>query len=85
MARRATMIVTPTRVVRLEVCERFSGQTGESRRGSPRPTFLLRPLPPNQAGETTRRLGIEDEFLLFVGTIEPRKNLLTWFVPLQKC
>jgi glycosyltransferase involved in cell wall biosynthesis len=24
-----------------------------------------------------RRLGIEDDFLLFVGTIEPRKNLLT--------
>ena len=34
-------------------------------------------MPRNQAIEATRRLGIEDDFLLFVGTIEPRKNLLT--------
>jgi glycosyltransferase involved in cell wall biosynthesis len=34
-------------------------------------------LPPNQTLETTRRLGLDDNFLLFVGTIEPRKNLLT--------
>src|SRR5712692_11062019 len=30
-----------------------------------------------KVAETKRRLGIEDEFILFVGTIEPRKNLLT--------
>jgi glycosyltransferase involved in cell wall biosynthesis len=30
-----------------------------------------------EAFETKRRLGIEDDFILFVGTVQPRKNLLT--------
>ncbi len=33
-------------------------------------------MPAKQARQTKERLGIEDEFVLFVGTIEPRKNLL---------
>ena len=77
MARRATMIVTPTRAVRLEVCERLKVKPEKvvAVHHAPRPCF--RPLPLNQTIETTRRLGIDDDFLLFVGTIEPRKNLLT--------
>jgi glycosyltransferase involved in cell wall biosynthesis len=77
MARRATIIVTPTRSVRLEVCERLRVKPERvvAVHHAPRPCF--RPLPPNQTIETRRRLGIEDDFLLFVGTIEPRKNLLT--------
>ena len=34
-------------------------------------------MPAEQTVETRRRLGIEDEFILFVGTREPRKNLPT--------
>lgn len=77
MARRATIIVTPTRAVRLEVCERLRVKPERvvAVHHAPRPCF--RPLPPNQTIETRRRLGIDDDFLLFVGTIEPRKNLLT--------
>jgi glycosyltransferase involved in cell wall biosynthesis len=77
MARRATMIITPTEAVRLEVCERLkvSAQKIVAVHHAPRPCF--RPLPPEQTIETRSRLGIDDEFLLFVGTIEPRKNLLT--------
>ncbi|MDQ2921612.1 MAG: glycosyltransferase family 4 protein [Acidobacteriota bacterium] len=77
MARRATMIVTPTRAVRLEVCERLNVKPEKviAVHHAPRPCF--RPLPANQTIETTTRLGIDDDFLLFVGTIEPRKNLLT--------
>ena len=77
MARRATMIVTPTRVVRLEVCERFRIKAEKVVAVHHAPRSCFRPLPPNQKLETTRRLGLEDDFLLFVGTIEPRKNLLT--------
>ena len=77
MARRATMIVTPTEVVRLEVCERFRIKPERVVAVHHAPRSCFRPLPPGQASETTRRLGIEDDFLLFVGTIEPRKNLLT--------
>jgi glycosyltransferase involved in cell wall biosynthesis len=77
MARRATMIITPTRAVRLEVCERLkvSPEKVVAVHHAPRPSF--RPLPPSQTLETRNRLGIDDDFLLFVGTIEPRKNLLT--------
>lgn len=77
MARRATIIVTPTKAVRLEVCERLRVKPERvvAVHHAPRPCF--RPLPPNHTIETRRRLGIDDDFLLFVGTIEPRKNLLT--------
>lgn len=77
MARRATMIVTPTQVVRLEVCERFRIKPEKVVAVHHAPRSCFRPLSLEQASETTRRLGIEDDFLLFVGTIEPRKNLLT--------
>jgi glycosyltransferase involved in cell wall biosynthesis len=42
---------------------------------APRNTFV--PLEARATAETRRRLCVEDQFLLFVGTIEPRKNLLT--------
>jgi glycosyltransferase involved in cell wall biosynthesis len=77
MARRATMIVTPTSVVRLEVCERLRIKPEKVVVVHEAPRGCFRPLAPNQSLETTKRLGIEDDFLLFVGTIEPRKNLLT--------
>lgn len=76
MARRATMIITPTRAVRSEVCERL--HVGPEKvvavHHAPRPCF--RPCSPSETIETRTRLGIDDDFLLFVGTIEPRKNLL---------
>jgi glycosyltransferase involved in cell wall biosynthesis len=34
-------------------------------------------MQPGEAEEVRRRLGVEDVFILFVGTIEPRKNLIT--------
>jgi alpha-1,3-rhamnosyl/mannosyltransferase len=36
----------------------------------------LRPLPPTQVAEELQRLGLPPRYLLYVGTIEPRKNLL---------
>jgi glycosyltransferase involved in cell wall biosynthesis len=77
MARRATMIVTPTNSVRLELCQRLRIKPEKVVVVHEAPRSCFRPLPPNQTLETTRRLGIDDDFLLFVGTIEPRKNLLT--------
>lgn len=77
MARRATMIVTPTSAVRLEVCRRLNLKPEKVVAVHLAPRAGFRPLPLNQTFETTRRLGLDDDFLLFVGTIEPRKNLLT--------
>ncbi|MFL5801392.1 MAG: glycosyltransferase family 4 protein [Roseiflexaceae bacterium] len=36
----------------------------------------FRPLPPAEAEPVRRRLGLPERFLLFVSTIEPRKNLV---------
>ncbi len=35
----------------------------------------FRPLPPGQVADFRQRSGLPDRFLLFVGTLEPRKNL----------
>jgi glycosyltransferase involved in cell wall biosynthesis len=76
MARTATLIVTPSESVRREVVEHL-GVPSEKVRAVPEAArSIFRPLPPEQTIEARRRLGVEDEFLLFVGTIEPRKNLL---------
>jgi glycosyltransferase involved in cell wall biosynthesis len=76
MARRATMIVTPSSAVRQEVCEllKVSPDKVVAVHHAPRAEF--KPLAREQTIETRNRLGIDDSFLLFVGTIEPRKNLV---------
>ena len=60
-----------------EICEHF---------GVPAEKVAVVPLAPRRAfrfvvevesAEVLRRLGVEAEFILFVGTVEPRKNLLT--------
>src|SRR5215218_34512 len=72
MAKRASKIITPSNSVKTELCEAFGihpdkvSVTPEA----PRPVFKKKKDP-----ELLRRLGIEGDFILFVGTIEPRKNL----------
>ena len=76
MARKAKLIITPSELVKTEVCEhlRIEAKKVFVTPLAPRATF--KPMPLDQTVETRRRLSIEDDFLLFVGTIEPRKNLL---------
>jgi glycosyltransferase involved in cell wall biosynthesis len=75
MARTATRIVTHSESVRREVIEHF-GVSPEKVRAVPAAArSVFRPVPPAESIEIRKRLGVEDEFLLFVGTIEPRKNL----------
>ena len=76
MLRAAARIITPTESVKRAVVERFKidpemvAVTPEA----PRTTF--RPIRFEETLETRSRLRIEGDFILFVGTIEPRKNLL---------
>ncbi|MFN2578716.1 MAG: glycosyltransferase family 4 protein, partial [Pyrinomonadaceae bacterium] len=42
---------------------------------APRKSFCR--MSPDESLATRKRLKVEDDFLLFVGTLEPRKNLLT--------
>jgi glycosyltransferase involved in cell wall biosynthesis len=77
MSRRATLIITPTNAVKSEVCEhlRISADKVIVVNEAPRRSF--QPLPLEQASATVRRFGLEEDFILYVGTIEPRKNLIT--------
>jgi len=72
LASKASRVITPSNSVKKELCEVVDihpdkvAVTPEA----PRPVFKRREDP-----ELLRRLGIEGDFILFVGTIEPRKNL----------
>jgi glycosyltransferase involved in cell wall biosynthesis len=77
MTRAAAAVVTPTEAVRRELCEWL--------RVAPSKVFAVpeaarecfRPMGEGEAAAVLRGLGVGGEFLLAVGTIEPRKNLLT--------
>ena len=77
MARRATMVITDSEPVRSEVCEHL-GVAPEKVVAiplAPQPEFTRSPR--EVIAEVQQRLGVEDEFLLYAGTVEPRKNLVT--------
>jgi len=71
----ADAVITPTECVRREVCEHLGVPASkvfavpEAARGCFRPSAF------DETEETRRRLGVGNEFLLAVGTVEPRKNL----------
>jgi len=76
-ARRAGAIITPSETVKREVCEHL-GVSEEKVFAIPeaaRRAFYR--VSPSESGPVCHRLGVEEEFILFVGTVEPRKNLLT--------
>jgi len=77
MAKTADAIVVPTEAIRQEVCEhlRVSEQKVFSVLEAAREFF--RPVDFAATKATRERLGIGDEFVLTVGTIEPRKNIPT--------
>ena len=75
MARRAKLIVTPSELIKNQVCEHLRIPPKKVFAVPLAPRANFKPMPLAQTVETRRRLNVEDKFLLFVGTIEPRKNL----------
>jgi glycosyltransferase involved in cell wall biosynthesis len=75
MARRADSIIVPSQSIKSEICEHLG--IDESKitviPEAPRTSFW----PVAETAAVRRRLNTGDDFILFVGTIEPRKNLLT--------
>jgi glycosyltransferase involved in cell wall biosynthesis len=75
MTRTADAIIVPTESIRREVCEQL--------KVSPEKVFAIteaarasfRPLDLSETAAVRGRLGVRENFLLAVGTIEPRKNL----------
>jgi len=82
--RLADRIITPTESVRREVCEYLSVEPAKVRAVHSAPRAGFQPLPPAEAARIREQLGVEEEFLLFVGTLEPRKNLPTLVKAFEK-
>src|SRR3989442_6163416 len=77
VAKLARKIITPTESVKREVCNHLRVKANKVIPIPAAARQSFQPVPSEQTGETRKRLAIEDDFLLFVGTLEPRKNLLT--------
>ncbi len=76
MIERATFIVTVSQFSQSRICEHF--KTGEKPiviTPNPPPQPLV--LSPEESAEVLQKQGVTVPFILFVGTIEPRKNLIT--------
>jgi glycosyltransferase involved in cell wall biosynthesis len=77
VVRIADMIITPTESIRREVCQHLGVKAAKVVAIPLAARECFQPLPLKETIQTRERLGIEEDFLLFVGTLEPRKNLLT--------
>ncbi|MDQ3665534.1 MAG: glycosyltransferase family 4 protein [Acidobacteriota bacterium] len=77
MTRAANAVIVPTESMRREVCEHLglSGEKVFTVAEAARSCF--KPMEFKATADVRRRFGISDDFLLTVGTIEPRKNLTT--------
>jgi glycosyltransferase involved in cell wall biosynthesis len=76
-AKIAGAIIAPTAAVRQEVCERLKVKPEKVTAIHEAPRRSFSPMTAEETVAIRKRLRVEDEFLLFVGTLEPRKNLLT--------
>jgi glycosyltransferase involved in cell wall biosynthesis len=71
------MIITPTKAVKTEVCEHLRVRPEKVVVVNEAPRRSFHPVPLDQASAIVRQLGLDEEFILYVGTIEPRKNIIT--------
>ena len=76
MARSADAIITPTESVRREVCTYLKVSPEKVVAIPEAARSCFRPLAFAETADVRQRLGVGDEFLLTVGTLEPRKNLI---------
>ena len=77
MVRKAAAIITPSETVKREVCEHLKASEDKVFAIPEAARACFYPAPASETELVCQRLGIESEFILFVGTVEPRKNLLT--------
>ncbi len=75
MARAADAIITPTESVRREVCEHLRVGSEKVFAVPEAARACFGPMPFAATAEARRSLGVGEDFLLAVGTLEPRKNL----------
>ena len=73
----ASHIITPTQAIKEELAARFNLDSARITVTPEAPRRSFFPLKLEDTTDVRQRLGIENEFILCVGTIEPRKNLQT--------
>ena len=73
----AKAIITPTQAIKQELCAHLKVKPAKVTAIHEAPRASFSPVSREAAAHVRKRLGIEDDFLLFVGTLEPRKNLVT--------
>lgn len=76
-ARMASKIITDSESVKREICAHLGTRPEKIAVVPLAPRRAFRPVNEDESAAARRRLGVEDDFILFVGTVEPRKNLLT--------
>jgi len=77
MARAARAIIVPSHAVKREVCDHLQIDSPKIAVIPEAAREAFQQITTTETESVRRRLAIEDDFILFVGTIEPRKNLLT--------
>jgi glycosyltransferase involved in cell wall biosynthesis len=75
MAKSASKIITPSTSVKNEVCERFGISADKVAVTPEAPRTAFKRREDAEVPELLKRLRLDRDFVLFVGTIEPRKNL----------
>ena len=77
MIRCAALIIAVTESIKCEICEHLKVKPERVVVTPEAPRKIFRPLAASETSAVRQRLGIRQDFILSVGTIEPRKNLLT--------
>jgi len=77
MARRATRIIAPSEFTKREVIQHLGVREDKIRVIFEAARDGMRPLPAEECQAAFAKYNIRPPYLLYVGTIEPRKNLLT--------
>jgi len=77
MLRSAGMVITATQAIRQEIAARFKTNAQRIAVTPYAPRQIFQPLPADECARARQRLGVDENFILYVGTIEPRKNLVT--------
>jgi len=77
MTRMASHIITDSEAVKQEICQHLGIQPEKITAVPLAPRRTFRRVSEKESLATRHRLGVKDDFILFVGTVEPRKNLLS--------
>lgn len=76
IARKATAIITPSETVKNEVCLHLNIRADKVFAIPEAARRCFYPVSASESRPVCERLGVKAQFILFVGTIEPRKNIL---------